>query len=134
MEVAEGTSEEGISPAGTSAEACASGVGVPSRVGTSIRASIGNSVDSGAAPYSASAALFLVSTLVTVSVMVTRDTTLPGIARSILTVMTLLWAATIRILARRANGGFVAEPPHLCYDAAVVEWRADSWVVAEPVK
>jgi hypothetical protein len=46
MGVVEATSPEGMrSQAGTSA------VGVPSQVGTSIRASIGNSVDSGAVPY-----------------------------------------------------------------------------------
>jgi hypothetical protein len=91
------------SEAGTSAQ------GIRSQVGTSIRASIGNSVDSGAAPYSASAAFFLATTSVTVSVTVTRATTLLGIARSTLTATTLPWAATIRIriLVRRINGGLV---------------------------
>ena len=96
------TSAEGMrSEAGTSAQ------GIRSQVGTSIRASIGNLVDSGAAPYSASAAFFLATTLVMVSVSVIRATTLLGIARSTLTAITLPWAATIRILARRINGGLV---------------------------
>jgi hypothetical protein len=82
-----------------------------SQAGTSIRASIGNLVDSGAAPYSASAAFFLATTLVTVSVSVIRATTLLGIARSTLTAITLPWDATIRIRiripARRISKGRV---------------------------
>jgi hypothetical protein len=77
------TSAEGMrSQAGTSA------LGAPSWVGISIPALIGNSVDSGAAPYSASAAYSLATTSDSVSVSDTQATTLPGIARSTLTATT----------------------------------------------
>ena len=78
-------------------------MGAPSQVDTSIHALIGNSVDSGAAPYSASAAYSLATTSDSVSVSDTQATTLPGTARSTLMATTLPWAATIRILARRIN-------------------------------
>jgi hypothetical protein len=104
----------GIVGAATSAEGmrsqpAISSEGVPSQAGTLTRASIGNLVDSGAAPYSASAAFFLATTSVTVSVSVTQATTLLGIARSTLTAITLPWAATIRIhlQARRISEGLV---------------------------
>jgi hypothetical protein len=91
----------------------ASALGVVLQVDASIRASTGNSADSGAAPYSVSAAFFLVMTSGMVSVTVTRATILPRIARSTRTATTLPWAATIRmrILGRCINGGFVADPP-----------------------
>jgi hypothetical protein len=73
MAGAEATSVEGVRSL-----AVALPVGVPSRAGTSIRASIGNLGDARAAPYSASAALSLASTSVTVSVTLTQGTTLPG--------------------------------------------------------
>jgi hypothetical protein len=88
-------------------QAATSAEDMRSQMGTSIRASIGNLVDSGAAPYSASAAFFLATTLVMVSVSVIRATTLLGIARSTLTAITLPWDATIciRIPVRRINKG-----------------------------
>ena len=94
---------EATSPEDTRLQAGTSAMGVPSP----IRASIDNSVDSGAAPDSVSVAFFSATTLVMVSVTVTRATTLLGIARSTLTATTLPWAATmrIRILARCIDGG-----------------------------
>jgi hypothetical protein len=121
MEVVEATSVEGMrSQAGTSAE------GVPSQVATSIRASVGNSVDSGATPYSVSAAFFLATTSVAVSVTVTQAIILLTTARSTLTAITLPWAATIRILVRRINSGLVTKPPNLDCDTAVARCSADS--------
>ena len=76
------SAEDMRSQAGTSA------LGAPSWVGISIPALIGNSVDSGAAPYSASAAYSLATTSDSVSVSDTQATTLPGIARSTLTATT----------------------------------------------
>jgi hypothetical protein len=93
----------------------ASALDVVLQVDTSIHASTGNSADSGAAPYSVSAAFFLVMTSGMVSVTVTPATTLPRIARSTRTATTLPWAAIMRIrmriLGRCINGGLVADPP-----------------------
>jgi hypothetical protein len=95
------------SAGGMRLQAATSAEDMRSQTGTSIRASIDNLVDSGAAPYSASAAFFLATTLVMVSVSVIRATTLLGIARSTLTAITLPWDATIRIRipVRRINKG-----------------------------
>ena len=106
MGVVEATSAEGMR-----SQPGASAMGVPSQVGTSIHALIGNSGDSGAVPYSASAAFSLATTSVTALVTVTQATTLPGIARSTLTATTQPWAAIIRILARRINGCLVTAAP-----------------------
>ena len=94
---------EAASPEGMRSQAGTSAMGVPLQAGTSIRALIGNSVDSGAAPYSVSAAFFLVMTSVMVSATVTRVTTLLGIARSTPTAITPPWVATFRILGQRIN-------------------------------
>jgi hypothetical protein len=87
------------SPEGTSSQPVASAIGMRLQVGTSI----GDSVDSGAAPYSGLAAFFLVMTSVMVSATVTRVTTLLGIARSTPTAITPPWVATFRILGQRIN-------------------------------
>jgi hypothetical protein len=126
MGAAGATSVEGMA-----SRARASAPGVPSRVGTSIRASIGNLVDSAAAPYSVSAAHSSASTSVTVSVTVIQATTLRGIARSTLTATILPWAATIRILAQRINVGLITESPHPDGGAAIATYGENGKCPAE---
>src|ERR1700723_1767663 len=96
---------EATSAEGMRLQRAASAVGAASQGDTSIHALIGNSVGSGAAPYLATAAFSLAMTSATALVMVTRATTLLGIARNTPTATTPLSAATIRMPARRIDGG-----------------------------